>query len=83
VERLLIKERCVRGVEVTRTLVVEVPSGLRDHARLEEIIREGELDWGPFQFEIVPGTEHLETMGIDVLGDTAEPADIPWREADS
>jgi hypothetical protein len=82
-ERLLIEEKCVCSMEVTRTLVVEVPSGIRDHARLECFIREGELDWGPFQFEIVAGTEHRKPAGLRILGGTEEPADIPWREADS
>lgn len=79
-ERLLVEERCVRSVEARRVLVVEVPFGFRDQARLGEILRMGELDRGPFQFEIVPSTEHLETRGLDVLGVTEEPVDIPWQE---
>lgn len=70
----------MRSVEARRVLVVEVPAGFRDGARLGEIIRRGELDRGPFPFDPVTGTEHLETIGLIVLGVTDEPADIPWQE---
>lgn len=79
-ERLLVRETVLRCVHAERTLVVEVPEGLRDHALLQRIVREGDLDLGPFPFDPIEGTEYLEPVRLEILGVTHEPADIPCGE---
>jgi hypothetical protein len=79
-EKLLVEETCLRCVEVRRQLVVEVPAGLRSHHLLRRIVKEGDLDLGPFPFDPVAGTEYLEPVRLQILGVTDSPVDIPCME---
>ena len=79
-EKLTVRQTVLRCVHAERTLVVEVPVGLRDHAWLQRIVREGDQDWGPFPFDPVAGTEYTEPVRLQILGVTDEEADIPCRE---
>ena len=81
-EKLLVEQTCLRCVEVRRTLVVEVPAGLRSHHLLRRIVEEGDLDLGPFPFDPVAGTEYLEPVRLQVLGLTDQQVDIPCGEDD-
>lgn len=81
-EKLLVRETVLRCVHAERTLVVEVPVGLRNHDLLRRIVREGDLDWGPFQFDPVEGTEYLEPVRLEILGVTHGQVDIPCVEVD-
>lgn len=76
----MVEEICLRCVEVRRTLVVEVPVGLRSHHLLRRIVEEGDLDLGPFPFDPVAGTEYLEPVRLQILGLTDQQVDIPCGE---
>jgi hypothetical protein len=78
-EILLVEQRALRCVEVTRTISLEVPVGVRDPQYLRTLIAEGERNFGPFGAYYVPvsGTEKLGHLGLRVIGATDEPADIP------
>lgn len=76
----MVEETCLRCVEVRRTLVVEVPAGLRSHHLLQRIVKEGDLDFGSFPFDPVAGTEYLEPVRLQVLGLTDHQVDIPCGE---
>ena len=78
-EVLLVKERALFCVEVSRTLAVEWDSDVRDPDLLQRRIREGEADYGSFTslFQVTPTTGYLEPLSIEVVGTTDEPADIP------
>jgi hypothetical protein len=75
-DTLLIHEVVLRCVHAERTLVVEVPAGVRDHNLLRRIVKEGDLDFGPFPFHAVEGTEYREPFRLQIIGLTGEPADI-------
>ena len=79
-ERVLVHETVLQCVHAERTLVVEVPAGVRDHNQVRRIVKEGDLDFGPFPFHAVEGTEYLEPCRLQIIGLANEPADIPWRE---
>jgi len=79
-EKLTVRQTVLRCVHAERTLVVEVPVGLCDHAWLQRIVDEGDRDWGPFPFAPVEGTEYLEPVRLQIVGVTHEQADIPCRE---
>jgi hypothetical protein len=79
-DKLLIHEVVLRCVHAERTLVVEVPAGVRDHNQLRRIVKQGDLDFGPFSFHAVEGTEYLEPIRLQIMGLANEPADIPWTE---
>lgn len=81
-ENLLVRETALRCVHAERTLVVEVPAGLRDHALLRRIVMEGDLDLGPFQFDPIEGSEYMEPVRLEILGFTDEQADIPCNGGD-
>jgi hypothetical protein len=81
-EKILVKQTILRCVHAERTLVVEVPEGLRDHSWLGRIVREGDQDYGPFPFDPVGGTEYGEPVRLQILGVTSEQADIPCGEVD-
>lgn len=76
-EVLLVRQIGVRSVRVERTISIEVPAGLRNKDRINSLIGIGDLDYGPFPFEPVEGSEYLETTDICFLGAAAGPADIP------
>lgn len=78
-EVLLVEERALFCVEVSRVLAVEWDSPVRNPDLLRRHIREGESDYGPFtdRFKVMPGTGYLEPVAIRVVGTTSEPADIP------
>jgi len=82
-EKLLVRETILRCVHAERTLVVEVPEGLRDHSWLRRIVHEGDQDYGPFPFDPVGGTEYAEPVRLQVLGVTGEQADILLVEEDA
>lgn len=79
-EKLTVRQTVLRCVHAERTLVVEVPAGLRDHAWLRRIVDEGDRDLGPFPFDPVEGTEYLEPVRLQIVGVTDEEADIPCTE---
>jgi hypothetical protein len=76
----LVHETVRRCVHAERTLVVEVPEGLRSHNLLRRIAHEGDLDYGPFPFVVLEGTAYTEPCRLQIIGLANEPADIPWRE---
>jgi hypothetical protein len=76
-EVLLVRQSGIRSVRVERTISIEVPSGLRNKDRIASLIGIGDLDYGPFPFQPVEGTEYLETTDICFLGAADDPADIP------
>ncbi len=80
-EKLLVKQTILRCVHAERTLVVEVPEGLRDHSWLGRIVREGIRDFGPFPEQVVAGSDYEEPVRLQILGVTSEQADIPCGEA--
>jgi hypothetical protein len=84
-EVLLVKERALFCVEVSRTLAVEWDSDVRNPDLLRRRIREGEADYGPFTslFQVTPSTGYLEPLSIEVVGTTDEPADIPLATGES
>jgi hypothetical protein len=73
----LVTQTVLRCVHAERSLVVEVPVGLRDHFLLQRIVKEGDLDFGPFPFDPVEGTEYC---GLQVIGLTDQLADISCGE---
>lgn len=81
-EKLAVRQTVLRCVHAERTLVVEVPVGLRDHAWLQRIVDEGDRDLGPFPFDPVEGTEYTEPVRLQILGVTNGQADIPCMEVD-
>jgi len=78
-EVLLVRQIGVRSVRVERTISIEVPSGLREKDRIKSLISRGDLDYGPFPFKPVKGSEYLEPGEVRVLGTADAPADIPLR----
>lgn len=80
-EILRVKQRAIRSVLVERIVSIEVPAGLRETSRIISLIARGDLDYGPFPFEPVEGSEYLETADICFLGKNTGPADIPMRKA--
>jgi hypothetical protein len=78
-QTLLVEERALRCVEVTRTISLEVPVGYRSPCYLRARIAEGEWNYGPFVSYFVPvsETEKVGHLGLRVIGLTDEPADIP------
>jgi hypothetical protein len=79
-EKLLVHETVLRRVRAERTLVVEVPEGMRHHNLLRRIVKEGDLDYGPFPFVVLEGTAYTEPCRLQIIGLANEPADIPWVE---
>ncbi len=82
-EKLLVKQTVLRCVHAERTLVVEVPEGLRDYSWLGRIVREGIRDYGSFPDEVVEGSDYEEPVRLQILGVTSEAADIPMVEEDA
>lgn len=78
-EVLLVHERALFCVEVSRILAVDWDCPIRSPHLLQRRIREGEADYGPFTnlFRIVPNTGYLEPLSVRVVGTTDGPADIP------
>lgn len=78
-EVLLVHERALYCVEVSRILAVEVDSDVRNPHLLRRRIREGEADYGPFTeyCQVDADTGYLKPLSIQVVGTTTEPADIP------
>lgn len=72
---LLVEERALLCVEVSRVLAVEWDSDVRNPDLLRRRLREGEADYGPFH--AVDGQGYLEPLSVRVVGTTQEPADIP------
>jgi hypothetical protein len=81
-EVLLVEERALFCVEVSRVLAVEWDS-VWNPDLLRRQIQQGEADYGPFKdrFEVADGTGYLEPRSIRVVGTTTEPADIPLTES--
>lgn len=78
-EVLLVEERALLCVEVSRVLAVEWDSDVRHPDLLRRRIREGEADYGPFtgRFQAVDAAGYLEPLTIRVVGTTDDAADIP------
>jgi len=76
---LLVEERALFCVEVSRTLAVEWDSEVRSPDVLRRRIRKGEAYYGPFTslFQVLCGTGYLEPLSVRVVGAAVEPADIP------
>jgi hypothetical protein len=79
-EKVLVHETVLQCVHAERTLVVEVPEGVRGHNLLRRIVHEGDLDYGPFPFVVLEGTAYTEPCRLKVVRVTDEPADIRWVE---
>lgn len=84
-EVLLVHERAIFCVEVSRTLAVEWDSDVRNPDLLRRRIHDGEADYGPFtgRFQVHEGTGYLEPVSVSVIGVTGEPADIPLTAEES
>ena len=78
-EVLLVEERAIFCVEISRVLAVEWGSDVRNSDLLRRRIGEVEADFGHFsrRFQLVDGTGHVESLSIRVIGATNEPTDIP------
>jgi hypothetical protein len=75
--RVKVHQMATRSVWVERTVIVEVPSDLiGDQTRIEEVVRAGERDYGPFYWDPVEGTECLELMDTAVGNQTIEVPDL-------
>jgi hypothetical protein len=76
---LLVEERALFCVEVSRTLAVEWDSPVRNPDLLRRRISEGEADFGPFTslFQVLDGSGYLEPLSIRVVGTSEGVADIP------
>lgn len=78
-EVLLVEERALFCVEVSRVLAVEWDSPVRNPDLLRRRIHEGEADYGPFTglFQVRDGSGYLEPLSLRVIGTTDDAADIP------
>lgn len=75
--RVKIHQMAIRSVWVERTVIVEIPAEfVGQQARIEEIIRSGELDYGPFLWEPMDGTECLQLMDTVVANQADEVPDV-------
>ena len=75
--RVKVHQMATRSVWVERTVIVEVPSDLiGDQTRIEEIIKKGEQDYGPFLWEPMNGSESLQMMDTAVGNQSEEIPDI-------
>jgi hypothetical protein len=75
--RVKVHQMATRSVWVERTVIVEVPSDLiGDQTRIEEIIKNGEQDYGPFLWEPMNGSESLQMMDTAVGNQSEESPDI-------
>jgi len=76
--RVKVHQMAIRSVWVERMVIVEIPAEfVGQQARIEEIIRSGDLDYGPFLWEPMDGTECLHLMDTAVANQTDEVPDIP------
>jgi hypothetical protein len=84
-EVLLVQERALFCVKVSRILAVEWDSDVRSPYLLRRRIREGEADYGPFtdRFRVHEGTGYLEPVFVSVVGVTDDSADIPLTAEES
>ena len=72
-----VNQTAVRSIWVQRTVIVEIPAGIRkDQRRIEEVVRAAERDYGPFYWDPVEGTECLELMDTAVGNQTNEVPDV-------
>ena len=70
-------QMAIRSVWVERTVVVQMPCEFRnDQSRVEEFIRAGECDYGPFLWDLMDGSESLEVMDTAVGAETDEHPDV-------
>jgi hypothetical protein len=78
-EVLLVEERVLYCVEVSRVLAVEWDSDVRNPHLLRRRIREGEANYGPFTeyFQVAPDTGYWKPLSVRVVGTSDGPADIP------
>ena len=78
-EVLLVEERAIFCVEISRVLAVEWGSDVRNSDLLRRLIQQGEANYGPFtdRFQKTDGTGYLKPLCIRVIGTTDEPADVP------
>ena len=75
--RVQVYQMAIRSVWVERTVIVEIPAGIRkDQCRIEEIIKNGEQDYGPFLWEPMNGSESLQMMDTAVGNQSEESPDI-------
>ena len=75
--RVRVYQMAIRSVWVERTVIVEIPAGIRkDQRRIEEIIKNGEQDYGPFLWEPMNGSEYLQMMDTAVGNQSEEIPDI-------
>jgi hypothetical protein len=70
-----------RGVIRRSGAASDVLAGLRDNTQIEALGRADELDWRPFGFDVVPGTEYLTIARPEILRVMDLPSDIPRRKA--
>jgi hypothetical protein len=77
---LVVRQVATKVETLTRDLILEVPNG-HPHAqwRLESLISVGALDYGPFSFRPISGSEKIEIADTVVVGETSFAADIPYH----
>jgi hypothetical protein len=72
-----VHQMAIRSVWVERTVVVQMPCEfLKDQSRVEEFIRAGECDYGPFLWDPMDATESLEVMDTAVGAESDERPDV-------
>ena len=82
--RVQVYQMAIRSVWVERTVIVEIPASIRtDQRRIEDIIKKGEQDYGPFYWDPVAGTELLQMMDTAVGNQSEESPDIYRRPVDT
>jgi hypothetical protein len=72
-----VHQMAIRSVWVERTVLLQMPSEFRnDQSRVEEFIRAGESDYGPFLWDPMDGSESLEVMDTAVGRETDDAPDV-------
>ncbi len=72
-----VHQMAIRSVWVERTVLVQMPREfLQDQSRVEEFIRAGERDFGPFLWDPMDGSEFLEVMDTAVGAESDERVDV-------
>ncbi len=75
--RVKVHQTAVRSIWVQRTVIVEIPAGIRkDQRRIETLIQAGEQEYGPFPWEPMNGSESLQMMDTAVGNQSKESPDI-------
>jgi hypothetical protein len=78
-----VEETFQETVQSVRLLVLEIPadSPWDDPEWLRRVLHHGEADYGPFPARPIEGTLERRLLGVRVLGESSQPADIGWEVA--